>query len=957
MDVSKRRRKRKRSQEHTADEFVEVNVPLLAAEEAIDNSQPKGNDRGHANAEGYHGEVLFDPPNPNDVAEQSDESESNGSGFLEASLSPVTNNSTENETQLLDEWLKNDNRDRNLPLDSRDPDFDELWSYVRDDLLDRREDNFEDELISVMDVEDEDVWFNAEEHLQLSDNAGKFCSLPSQCAGNPQQPEKNTPGPKEKTDFDQEPLYKGANVTLGSVMVLLVMFVIRHNLTSEALENLLSIIAALLPASSILPSSVSRFKKYFTNLKHPFVFHHYCSFCFAYISQRGVKQCTNSHCLKDLSAKGATSYFIEIPMVDQLQTMFSRSGFYKDLQHRFNRKKQAQENIEDIYDGRLYRSLVRKGILSSGNNISFIFNTDGVPVFKSSKVSIWPLYLIINELPHHKRFAKENMLFAGMWFGEKKPAMWTFLRPFHESFSKLEQGVNFSVNGIGNVTCQGVLLGGTCDLPARCLVCNAIQYNGASSCWKCLQQGKTVKTGQRGCVRVFPYQMQDPKGPQRTRAETEKNAREALANQLNNKKDYIVHGIKGPSWFGLLEHFDYVAGTGIDYMHGVLLGVQKLLLTLWFSAKFAGKVFSVSGQVSLADKRLSEISPTLEIHRLPRSISEHLKYWKASELRSFLLYYGVPVLYGILPDNYFHHYAIFVHAIYICLKESISSEDLKKAELMLFSFCEDFSSLYDERFITLNVHQLLHLTDDVRDLGPMYTHSCFSFEDKNGFILKLIHGTQFIDSQILSAVSITQKIPELRDKCITSGTDLEAVYFTLSHPRKPAKMLEISKNVYALGAFYNRTLGAEEYAAFQRYLGLAPSTVDVRAFNRLQIGLSGCYVYGLDYKRMLKRNCAAVKYLSQHPNGAANGVQFALVQYFFQVSTNEGDVLNLVMAKTLKLQRDYDDTTHIHVVESHHQELITFPLRDVCCNCIFICFTDNPERGYICEFPNRVEVD
>ena len=144
-------------------------------------------------------------------------------------------------------------------------------------------------------------------------------------------------------------------------------------------------------------------------------------------------------------------------------------------------------------------------------------------------------------------------------------------------------------------------------------------------------------------------------------------------------------------------------------------------------------------------------------------------------------------------------------------------------------------------------------------------------------------------------------------------------------------MLEISKNVYALGAFYNRTLGAEEYAAFQRYLGLAPCTVVVRAFNRLQIGLSGCYVYGLDYKRMLKRNCAAVKYLPQHPNG----VQFALVQYFFQVSTNAGDVLNLVMAKTLKLQRDYDNTTHIYVMESHHQELITFPLRDVCCNCIF----------------------
>ena len=51
-----------------------------------DNSQPKSNDRGQANAEGYHGEVLFDPPNPNDVTEQSDELESDGSGFLEATI-------------------------------------------------------------------------------------------------------------------------------------------------------------------------------------------------------------------------------------------------------------------------------------------------------------------------------------------------------------------------------------------------------------------------------------------------------------------------------------------------------------------------------------------------------------------------------------------------------------------------------------------------------------------------------------------------------------------------------------------------------------------------------------------------------------------------------------------------------------------------------------------------------
>ena len=51
-----------------------------------------------------------------------------------------------------------------------------------------------------------------------------------------------------------------------------------------------------------------------------------------------------------------------------------------------------------VYSIRIYG---RKG--SSPDNISFLINTDGVPVFKSSKVSIWPLYLIINELPYGKR--------------------------------------------------------------------------------------------------------------------------------------------------------------------------------------------------------------------------------------------------------------------------------------------------------------------------------------------------------------------------------------------------------------------------------------------------------------------------------------------------------------------------------------------------------------------------
>lgn len=50
--------------------------------------------------------------------------------------------------------------------------------------------------------------------------------------------------------------------------------------------------------------------------------------------------------------------------------------------------------------------------------------------------------------------------------------------------------------------------------------------------------------------------------------------------------------------------------------------------------------------------------------------------------------------------------------------------------------------------MTYNVHQLLHLTDSVEDLGPLWSHSCFFFEDLNGDFRDLFHGTQNIDGQV-----------------------------------------------------------------------------------------------------------------------------------------------------------------------------------------------------------------
>ena len=57
--------------------------------------------------------------------------------------------------------------------------------------------------------------------------------------------------------------------------------------------------------------------------------------------------------------------------------------------------------------------------------------------------------------------------------------------------------------------------------------------------------------------------------------------------------------------------------------------------------------------------------------------------------------------------------------------------------------------------MTYNVHQRLHLQESVEELGPLWSHSCFFFEDLNGDFHDLFHGTQNIDGQVFIHTLIT----------------------------------------------------------------------------------------------------------------------------------------------------------------------------------------------------------
>ena len=149
--------------------------------------------------------------------------------------------------------------------------------------------------------------------------------------------------------------------------------------------------------------------------------------------------------------------------------------------------------------GELYKNLIRKHGMT-GNDLSLTWNADGVSVFKSSKYSIWPIQCMLNELPPHLR--SRNILLTGLWFGQVKPNMNTFLQPFVTECKLLEE-IGFTLNG--ELMCRKVFaLICSSDSPARAMLRNSKQFNGKYGCDWCEHEGVCVRDHGGPPTRYYP---------------------------------------------------------------------------------------------------------------------------------------------------------------------------------------------------------------------------------------------------------------------------------------------------------------------------------------------------------------------------------------------------------------------------------------------------------------------
>lgn len=180
----------------------------------------------------------------------------------------------------------------------------------------------------------------------------------------------------------------------------------------------------------------------------------------------------------------------------------------------------------------------------------------------------------------------------------------------------------------------------------------------------------------------------------------------------------------------------------LDYMHAVCLGVTKKLLHTWISGK--GNVKLCYRLIDLVSKNLVAFKLFMpsEFNRKPRSLTE-LCRWKATELRSFLIYLGPVVLKDVLDIAIYEHFLLFHSAMSILLsKTNINNLSLSLAQKLLETFVNHAEKIYGPKFVIYNVHILCHLTNDAEIYGSLDNCSCFPFENYLGSLKKLIKSSQ-----------------------------------------------------------------------------------------------------------------------------------------------------------------------------------------------------------------------
>lgn len=134
----------------------------------------------------------------------------------------------------------------------------------------------------------------------------------------------------------------------------------------------------------------------------------------------------------------------------------------------------------------------------------------------------------------------------------------------------------------------------------------------------------------------------------------------------------------------------------------------------------------------------------------------------------FLLYFGPIILQKYLDVNYLKHFCALHTAIRIlCQPEDCLHNNTYAKDLLMF-FVKTFKRFYGEDNIVYNIHNLIHLYEDVKRNGSLDTFSAFPFENYMQVLKNKLRKSEKPLSQINNRINEQKTNSEINDKTNTN---------------------------------------------------------------------------------------------------------------------------------------------------------------------------------------------
>ena len=469
-----------------------------------------------------------------------------------------------------------------------------------------------------------------------------------------------------------------------------------------------------------------------------------------------------------------------------------------------------------------------------------------------------------------------------------------------------------------------------------------------------LISGIEIERG-RGTARVYPYE-QCPQP--RTHESMERRAIGAI------EKGVPQEGVKGPSLLSSLNHFDLVNGFVPDFLHCALLGVARQFVSLWFESKNHCEPWYIGQPTKQTqyDRLLRGITVPKEVRRLPRSITTR-EHWKANEFKTFVLYFSLIVLEGLLPSLYLNHFFLFVWSLHKLLSTSISPTDIVKVEAVLNYFILRTGELYGEGNCTYNIHQLSHLASSTRMCGPLWAVLTFDFEGNNAVLKNMFQGTQYIADQIGNDYVMSKAMPYLMKQHAKGNEYLLDVCEGMFGKTRTKKATLLLNNLLALSKPRVRYLSEEETLA-TRIVFDCPVNRIVYEYNRF---LWNEKVYDTSsYTRSTKRQNSMVKLniAGEIHFGQLNGLVTVKHSCVCQISNHEQcncekdnlifcSLFNVIDNETFKCSH-FNITSEFLCEVELTSRIVCLRLDSIITKCVKV-FKGN--RLFLVEMPNMLEFE